>query len=1046
VWIASTWVRRDREECCDAVVITRTSQPKQYAELLVSLASPQPLAGLAFARHPLAARLRRILKLEDEPMLVSRNTIALLVVIFAVAAGIVYGPLRALADEEPKPTTSSTESDPGSAGGRSAQREDPLEDSNTTESNSLDATLAPADASSTEATQSEPPAEPGAGATRTDVAGSNGEPPTVEAPPADRANADGDTTTVVYIVSPGTLRDYLLDPKSRPQLGIVDAAGNRIVVTGTQAQHDHFRRIVPDFAVDNSGLRGFELAKEGKLRTPSATDQAVLPATSADTDAATPYLRTYLIPDGKTADLEQLQKWLRMPKEPNLASLPDNLLKINATKAEHDRIAKVLTDVTPKQLPFLSLEDQQIADRAYRLLGIELEALTPEEQSRVAKLGFDGGLRVSSTMIPDRRQWAHQWRNLSNNDLLVGLHVWPITGFASLDAVLKRPDLAQLSPMKFYVVRQTQSGEPVEGRDREFKNTGSGQVITGRIAIDTDQLRLLQNSPMPTALPTPVPSATYTTSPPTALPGWEAAPPTTTRQPATPSNRGSTFLPPEVPAPPATTVVPSPPSLTATPFGAAQLGPRVGPTTPALPHYPSPDPSSGFVPSGPRTQPVPPPGTEHFDPPTLFSPTAPVRQGASIAEPQREPALAPSAESPLRDEPPPLGTNVPADPPAPAEEPAPVDPPTPAVQPVPAGEPVLQLPPEPVDRAVEPNLPKSPPPLTESVPYVTDISGPPVYRYDGKTFEQWRDLWKHELSTAKRIEAVKALAAFARAGKAKEAAEAILDVAAEYEFQTMDSNLRDAITTAFAEQIKFGEWQQLLRERYEADPTKWESIATNIFRLARPATDDDLKLRQEFLLNVAEHGSQGKLLAFQSLMSSKPGVNDDQIMKLALDGLNSDDGPMASWAIMGFTSAGIYPPEFVDILLHGDEGKQRSARGWLRNNSREQGRPLVDNLLEILKDDERAADHLAAIRALGALANVAVETDALELLQQQFPTRNNLELQIATAVAIQRISGNTIAAETLLQDKVKDEAGEPLSNGQVKLLIKREEQTAFNQH
>src|SRR5690606_35304478 len=60
-------------------------------------------------------------------------------------------------------------------------------------------------------------------------------------------------------------------------------------------------------------------------------------------------------------------------------------------------------------------------------------------------------------------------------------------------------------------------------------------------------------------------------------------------------------------------------------------------------------------------------------------------------------------------------------------------------------------------------------------------NAPPVYRYDGKTFQTWRDTWKHELSTEKRIEAVKALAAFGRAGYAKEAAETILDVAGEYD-------------------------------------------------------------------------------------------------------------------------------------------------------------------------------------------------------------------------------------------------------------------------
>ena len=83
VWWVSSWVRRDREECCDAVVVRHTAQPQAYAELLVALAANGPqlsaAASLAMARHPLGGRIRRILKLEEEPMLVSRKMMGLIV-------------------------------------------------------------------------------------------------------------------------------------------------------------------------------------------------------------------------------------------------------------------------------------------------------------------------------------------------------------------------------------------------------------------------------------------------------------------------------------------------------------------------------------------------------------------------------------------------------------------------------------------------------------------------------------------------------------------------------------------------------------------------------------------------------------------------------------------------------------------------------------------------------------------------------------------------------------------------------------------------------
>ncbi len=90
VWWVSRCVRRDREECCDAVVVARTEKPQAYAELLVTLATPtSPLASLAMAQHPLAGRIRRILHLEEEKMLITRSTLGLVGLFFAALLGIV---------------------------------------------------------------------------------------------------------------------------------------------------------------------------------------------------------------------------------------------------------------------------------------------------------------------------------------------------------------------------------------------------------------------------------------------------------------------------------------------------------------------------------------------------------------------------------------------------------------------------------------------------------------------------------------------------------------------------------------------------------------------------------------------------------------------------------------------------------------------------------------------------------------------------------------------------------------------------------------------
>jgi hypothetical protein len=70
VWMVSTWMRREREACCDAIVVTCTRRPHAYAELLVALAAQMPrsvlfhpAASSAMAANPLRNRIHRILQL-----------------------------------------------------------------------------------------------------------------------------------------------------------------------------------------------------------------------------------------------------------------------------------------------------------------------------------------------------------------------------------------------------------------------------------------------------------------------------------------------------------------------------------------------------------------------------------------------------------------------------------------------------------------------------------------------------------------------------------------------------------------------------------------------------------------------------------------------------------------------------------------------------------------------------------------------------------------------------------------------------------------------
>ncbi len=128
VWLMSTWVRREREACCDAVVVGRTNRPHAYAEMLVAFAArlseqsepgrPRPRAGgfthdrarpsslvsSAMAAGPLRGRIRQILGLQDDPMLISGKSLGVVMSgLLLVATLVVLNlPTRTEAEESTK--------------------------------------------------------------------------------------------------------------------------------------------------------------------------------------------------------------------------------------------------------------------------------------------------------------------------------------------------------------------------------------------------------------------------------------------------------------------------------------------------------------------------------------------------------------------------------------------------------------------------------------------------------------------------------------------------------------------------------------------------------------------------------------------------------------------------------------------------------------------------------------------------------------------------------------------------------------------------------
>ena len=108
-WWLSSWVRLERELCCDRLVVEKTGRSRAYATLLASLVGVQgrSMAISALAEKPILTRIRKILNREEKPMRLTKpegfGLIAAALVAGALALGARAGTTGA-PDEKAKPS------------------------------------------------------------------------------------------------------------------------------------------------------------------------------------------------------------------------------------------------------------------------------------------------------------------------------------------------------------------------------------------------------------------------------------------------------------------------------------------------------------------------------------------------------------------------------------------------------------------------------------------------------------------------------------------------------------------------------------------------------------------------------------------------------------------------------------------------------------------------------------------------------------------------------------------------------------------------------
>ncbi|MBL9092388.1 MAG: trypsin-like peptidase domain-containing protein [Planctomycetaceae bacterium] len=91
-------------------------------------------------------------------------------------------------------------------------------------------------------------------------------------------------------------------------------------------------------------------------------------------------------------------------------------------------------------------------DRFWTILGLKLEAV-PQRQFQAYRTKYRGGLVVTDVRVdgPAAKQ------GIRRGDILVGMHIWETITSDNVNYILDRPDFGTLEPVKFYIVRGTET-------------------------------------------------------------------------------------------------------------------------------------------------------------------------------------------------------------------------------------------------------------------------------------------------------------------------------------------------------------------------------------------------------------------------------------------------------------------------------------------------------------------------------------------------------------------------------------------------------------
>jgi hypothetical protein len=1061
VWLASRQVRRDREECCDAAVVAYTRRPTEYAELLVSIAARGPRgraqraakASLAFASamadHPLAGRIRRILKLEDEPMWVSRSTLGLVFVLGAslLAAVVALPPTGgANADDAstPSPVAAATDGgeeeaqnavatgdvggEEGSEGAEAATQTDAAR------ANTFEATTrtvaAPKDRSAAASVVQDAPAVAGheifleyeLPKLKSDIALYQSQLfalqkeqedievlkdvalQTARSPSALEAAVEADVRHDPTIAK-HQQQLFELQQAIQQQMAAGGAKSSRLQELTAQKNHaeaqlkqykDHAEQAARDrlAKVPNEALRAAmaeytiraksiadrKAELERKLKTAEAR-VAELKAAGGDASARSVdgAATTYAAAAGSDIDLAQVQDKIRIYRQAILAQQKE--------AADLD-VQQQMDELRLQRAAHIDAQVEQQLSNDRRAKAFEEDAIVLEKKLRAMRGEGDAESRDQyeraeaqyEALVADaeryRQDAAEKYRS-RYEDLAKEMAEASRQEFAIKAKALqaRRAELAeQLEEAEAQLAKLAKQAAaqraPAGGQNPYWYST--------RPQFSAESAPAASGAPKGDQPPAPAAAAAARVGPNLA-------------QPRNPPSRSWYWAEPRAVAPTAANAFAEP----ATPVEAAQPAP-----TQNLRHTSAADPNSA---ADPLTPPHAPRSRYYYDftaDPRMQPVVPPAQRKLQPYDAIRVEAAGVLPEQPLADQ-------------FQVEEAGtvPLGPTYGRVKV--AGMTVLEA-----QEAIEKKLEK----VVQDAEVQVVLAGPAIVwgqstpaapagtqlTYDGKTFDQWQSLVRTELNPERRAEAVEALAAFGRAGRGRDAAIAIFEIADQYsspEVKAFAGRLQGAVIVGLTKSIPADIWLPMLYERFVKDLERWQDLALALEHVSPDGKNKQLK--KEMLLSIARHGAPNKRYpALLFLIDEDRRLSDVELTSTVSELLHSDDPQIACAAVRAVSFAERYPPELFDVLMRDRNAAQQAALELIRSRRRSEVvtelRDKVAAALDEMNPDETPARQAAP--AIQALAAFGASLDSAELKVRRWLGHDDQRVRQAAQAGLQEIA------------------------------------------